>query len=171
METTEVWKRCDECIVPLEVSSHGRVRTLPRRVESRNGIAQTRPGKVLSPWKGNNGYLHIAVKNEERRVKYLVHRLIAMCWVPGDHTLTVNHIDGEKLNNSLSNLEWITKEENTRHQWRTGLVKHPGAKITEDCVRAIRGSTKRASEIAQEFDLCEAAIYMIRKRTRWADVA
>lgn len=61
METTEFWKRCDGCIVPLEVSSHGRVRTLPRLAEARNGMqwhCSNPSGKVLSPWKGANGYLY-----------------------------------------------------------------------------------------------------------------
>ena len=51
-------------------------------------------------------------------VQYLVHRLVAMAWIEGDFSLTINHIDGCITNNCVENLEWMTRGDNTRESWR-----------------------------------------------------
>lgn len=58
---------------------------------------------------------------------YLVHRLKAIVFIPNiENKEQVNHIDGNKSNNDLSNLEWVTRSENMRHAYRIGLLKdHP----------------------------------------------
>jgi hypothetical protein len=67
-----------------------------------------------------NGYLRYAKLNGER----LVHRLLAKQYIPNpDNLETVNHIDGNKLNNDINNLEWLSKEDNVKHSWLTGLKK------------------------------------------------
>jgi len=94
----------------------------------RNGIPHTstqkRPGAVLSPCVASNGYMEVARKQANSpRVKARVHRLVGMAFVPGYlPELTINHMDGNKLNNLPENLEWVSLAENTKHQWRTGLA-------------------------------------------------
>lgn len=66
---------------------------------------------------------------------YAVHRVIATAFIPNpDNKPIVNHIDGNKLNNAVSNLEWVTYGENWRHAWNMGLIPHKrnsqGARIT-----------------------------------------
>ena len=51
-------------------------------------------------------------------VQYLVHRLVAMAWIEGDFSLTINHIDGCITNNCVDNLEWMTRSENTKEVWK-----------------------------------------------------
>lgn len=99
---------------------------------------------MLAPWITRNGYFCIALKVGEQRTKYLVHRLVAAAFCPSfDPLLSVNHKDGDKLNNRSDNLEWVSLAENTQHQWRTGLVdlrgeKHPSKKLTNDEARTIQ---------------------------------
>lgn len=67
-----------------------------------------------------NGYLRYGKASGER----LVHRMIAKQFIPNPNNFkTVNHIDGNKLNNDISNLEWLTNEDNIKHSWETGLKK------------------------------------------------
>src|SRR5689334_7053571 len=96
----------------LEVSDHGRVRTLNSiRVSIRNGKLneQRKRGGVMSPFLLNTGYLCVAPKIGDSRKKLTVHRLVALAFVPGYfEDATVNHIDGAKTNNLWTNLEWVT---------------------------------------------------------------
>ena len=58
--------------------------------------------------------------------RYLVHRLVAETFIPNPHNLTeVNHINGDKTDNRVCNLEWISREDNVRHAWDTGLMNQP----------------------------------------------
>lgn len=71
----------------------------------------------------NSGYACIdLVDANGKKTKWLVHRLIAMTWLQTmEHKTYVNHIDGNKLNNALHNLEWVTCSENILHARATGL--------------------------------------------------
>lgn len=69
----------------------------------------------LTPFKTPIGYLNVKLFNEEgKRSNKLVHRLVAEAFL-GSSTLTVNHIDGDKTNNHVSNLEWVTYSDNMKH--------------------------------------------------------
>lgn len=106
----------------------------------RNGkvqqLTQRRKGRILAPVVANTGYYEVGRKEGGPRVKFRVHRLVGMAWVAGySEDLTINHKDGNKLNNLPENLEWVSLAENTKHQWETGLVdirgeRHPRAKLT-----------------------------------------
>lgn len=167
----EEWRHCTACLVPIEVSSLGRARTYARKVVGSTGIAQTRPSKILSPWIGQHGYYVVSIQIGETRKKYLLHRLIALCFIEGDTSLTVNHKDGNKLNNALDNLEWLSLADNTKHQWKTGLVTAPGAKFAPDTVSAIRNAAGRVADIATRYGVSLSTAYKIRQGTRWKQPA
>ena len=165
----EIWKRIDGSDV-LEVSNLGRIRCL-------DGLrgGQQRKGTVYSPFLAKNGYLTIAPKFGASRKKLTVHRLVAAAFAPGFFEgASVNHKDGCKTNNRADNLEWITLAENTRHQWRTGLIdlrgeKHPSAKLTNADVAAIRTRLiggERITALANEFGVSAALIYKIKRGTK-----
>jgi len=68
------------------------------------------------------GYPRVAVKCNGRKATLLVHRLVAIAYIPNpENKPCVNHIDGNKANFSISNLEWCTYRENTQHAIETGL--------------------------------------------------
>lgn len=79
-----------------------------------------------------DGYLRVNIKPDGIKFKTVkVHRLMLMSFSPlnslGDYDkLVVNHIDGNKTNNTIGNLEWVSNLQNTRHAWKTGLVGHYG---------------------------------------------
>lgn len=166
-----------------EASSLGRIRTKDRiATGKRKGavVSQLRRGVVLAPWIGRSGYLTVAIMIGGVRKKYVVHRLIGKAFVPGyADDLTINHIDGNKMSNLPSNLEWITLSDNTRHEWRTGLCntrgeKQPNRKLSLKKVLAIRKALKLgvpANALATIAGVSQSLIALIRDGKRWAELA
>ena len=75
-----------------------------------------------SAWVGANGYLTVDLYSKGKSHKHYIHRLLAEHFIPNPlNKRTVNHIDGNKLNNSLDNLEWATYAENMKHAYDTNL--------------------------------------------------
>ena len=109
-----------------EVSTHGRV----RRVST---------GRIMKLVDNGKGYKCVKLYNEHRPQGRLclVHRLVLSTFAPTDSDLDVNHRDGDKGNNTLLNLEWVTKSENTRHAHMTGLFAGRN-KLTITQVREIK---------------------------------
>ena len=83
-----------------------------------------RSKKFLTPSKSKRGYLHVTFTRDGKRYDYRVHRLVAITYLDNhENKEQVNHIDGDKLNNYLSNLEWVTPEENIEHAKKYNLFK------------------------------------------------
>lgn len=89
----------------------------------RNGkVINTKTNNTKVHWKGANGYYYVDIQEYGVAKKYAVHRLLAITFLLNpDGKRTVNHIDGNKLNNSLSNLEWATDSENMQHAYDNAL--------------------------------------------------
>lgn len=92
-------------------------------VMSMNYRGNTKKQKVLTPIKHRLGYLIVHLVGESNKVKIkMIHTLVADAFIPKiEGKNYVNHIDGNKQNNCVSNLEWVTKKENMEHAIRTGL--------------------------------------------------
>ena len=99
-----------------EVSSHGRF----RRRDTLRELGTTRQ---------HSGYMHVGFTTGGKQQKFQAHRIVAEAWLPKPlveegHRLIVNHIDRNKANNVVSNLEWITQSENAIHAIRTPIYTH-----------------------------------------------
>lgn len=130
-----------------EVSDQGRVRN-------------RKSGRILKT-ELVKGYPRVLLVDRSRHRPAMVHRLVAEEFTTEDHDgLQVNHIDGDKTNNKLSNLEWVTGSENISHAYRTGLKTPPcpnprRVRIVEtgeefdtmsDCARHIGGTKTHVYE-------------------------
>lgn len=83
-------------------------------------------GRILHVYMNTRGYLTLTLRRNNQQIQQSVHRLVAEAFLGGPHPdLDVNHIDGDKTNNCIENLEWCTREENVRHAVRTGLRHGP----------------------------------------------
>lgn len=139
---------------------------------SEYGVKNKRNGKLLK-LRLQNGYLSVKLckDGEQKNKGYYFHRLIAIQFIPNPHNLaTVNHINGNKLDNSIGNLEWCSAADNLRHGWRTGLLKghpcgeaHPSAKLTNAQVEEIRDSKEPAKFLAAKYKVCHSHILCIRR--------
>ena len=107
----ETWKPIAGTKGFIEVSNMGRVRSLLRGTPN-----------VLKTQTDNKGYHRIRVTIEKERMSYKVHREVARAFIVNPGNLPqVNHKDGNKDNNAVDNLEWVTNQENAHHAIRNGL--------------------------------------------------
>jgi len=118
----EIWKETH--ISPFyQVSNLGNVRSVDRFVKGRiEGFPAFRIGKLLKPAISKTGYPRVLLMFDGIRKNISVHRLVAIAFIENElNKETVNHIDGNKLNNCVSNLEWASVKENNNHARRLGL--------------------------------------------------
>ena len=91
-------------------------------ITSEGVVTNTKTNHIKSHWIGANGYYHVDIQENGKATKFALHRLLATHFIDNPlNKRTVNHIDGNKLNNALSNLEWATVAENSQHAYDTGL--------------------------------------------------
>ena len=132
----------------LEVSNFGEVKS---------------HGKIIKGEITSGGYCRVHISHNGVEYKFLVHRLVAEAFIPNPKRLPeVNHKDGNKQNNSVDNLEWCTRSQNTSHAFKTGLrnyngCKNPHSKLTQSDVETIRRIYVRGKH-------CENNSYGLAKR-------
>lgn len=176
LNTAEEWRPVVGFEGFYEVSNLGQVRRSPT---APNVAARDTRGRVLTPDR-SHPYARVSLHMNGRCHRSLVHRLVAAAFMqPFIQKSHINHIDGNKRNNTLANLEWSTPAENTRHAWRTGLCKpvagerHGCAKLSTRDVTAIRKARSRGvllKEIANVFNVTEATISGIARGQTWKSV-
>ena len=136
-------------------------------------IYSYKSNKFLKPSINAGGYLVLNLRGVEQRL-FLLHRLVAACFIPNpENKPFVNHIDGNKQNDHVSNLEWSTAKENTIHAVRLKLINNRGenasfSKLTDDDVMFIRDSQNSLDNLSNKFDVSKSAIYSARHSINWA---
>ncbi len=109
----EVWKDIEGYEGLYQVSSFGRVKKVTT-------------GRILKGGKHAKGYLLVGLYKNNIRSSKTIHRLVAEAFIPNpENKPEVNHIDENKTNNSLDNLEWMTTKENTNHGTRNKRMSIP----------------------------------------------
>jgi hypothetical protein len=116
--------------------------------------------KTLKPSKDLGGYLIVTLCKDKKRYTKLIHRIIAMSWKNewiNNPKLEVNHIDGNKENNSVDNLEWVTKKENIRHAINKGLLVFNTKKIAQDKQKVVFQIDLKTNEIINTYQSAHEA--------------
>ena len=164
MEIYYFWKRISD-LNEFEISQSGVIRN-----------AQSK--KVIPHSRTKNGYLKTNIFHQGKRYSKLIHRLVMREFM-GDSNLQVNHIDGNKTNNNIWNLEYGTQSENIRHAFLIGIQNHegeknPAHKLSAKEVREIRKLSKDKKisqrQLAKMFSTSQGNISKIINRKKWSCV-
>lgn len=167
----EIWRTCVECDA-YEVSNSGKVRR-----------SETYPYRGFIPFKDlvqvydKGRYRKVCMRKNRKQLFKMVHILVASAFIgkrPADYE--INHKDGNKSNNSVDNLEYVTRKENKEHAKRLGLyasgTEVNTAKLTEEKVKEIRSKFPSISQgkLSKIYGINQAHISRIIRRQAWAAV-
>lgn len=114
----EQWKIITEA-TNYEISNLGNVR---------NSIT----GKLLKGRLSKSGYLQVSIKliNTNNFTNKYIHRLVGIYWIENpEHKREINHKDGNKTNNCIDNLEWVSPSENQKHRHSIGITKTSNRRV------------------------------------------
>lgn len=177
----EIWKDIQGFETRYQISDEGRVKSLSRRVPNGKGFIN-KVERILKSRLSFKGYPCIDLNTHEGVKKNIViHRLVAQAFIPNpENKPQVNHIDGNKQNNAVENLEWVTNSENMKHATINGLRHKPTgsknhwAKLDENKVVEIREKYKkggiRQQDLAKEYNICEELVQGITTYRFWKHV-
>ncbi len=168
----EIWKTIKD-FAAYAVSNYGQVKRITKGRPS-NAIV----GHILAPCKGVRGYFHVRLCVPNHKPKILtIHKLVLEAFdKPKPINFQCNHIDGNKTNNHICNLEWISCLDNIHHAYKIGLNQqrgktHTNAKLSEDQVCQIRKlyatGNHTLTQLGQQFNVTIQNISCIVLRKSW----
>jgi hypothetical protein len=144
---TEIWKDIEGYEGLYQVSNSGKVKALFKIVQRTRKQVQTYPEKILKPNTCHKGYCRVSLHNTKKAKTHSVHRLVALAFIPNpEGKPQVNHINGIKSDNSISNLEWVTNAENQKHAYLNPKRKRTTGLVTPISKRTININTGESYE-------------------------
>lgn len=141
-----------------EISNCGQIRSIALG-------ARRRRRRLLRLSTSSTGYLHLCLSARNRRIWKAVHRLVGETFlgtIPPRHE--INHRDGNKQNNRVSNLEIVTHEENYHHAVRAGLMHHKLSDPDVRLIRQLRAAGWTSSRVAEKFGISDSHVRNITLR-------
>lgn len=129
-EQSEFYKQSETIFVPVlgfedryHVSQYGDIKALDFEKKAINGMRVYKAEKMLKRRIDKDGYVIYTLYKDGKRIDKKAHRIVLASFTGEWKNTTVNHKDGDKENNNIENLEWMTITENNRHALKTGLRK------------------------------------------------
>ena len=161
-------------------SNLGRIKSIGRWVNTCGDGKRYVEERIMKPQKRPDGYLMVGLSKNNKTTSKTIHRLVLTSFLDQPPKKEfVNHIDGNKKNNKLSNLEWVDKSENAKHSFRLGLSKPTRgelsgvSKLKEKDVLDIKRralSGELAKSISNDYNISNATVYQIKNGKRWAHI-
>lgn len=154
-----------------QVSNLGNV----KRLNYRNSGKE----RCLKNYLSHIGYYKICLSKNSKVITVNVHRIISQAFIPNpENKSQVNHKDGNKLNNNVENLEWVTSKENTQHAHNIGLINTSKgedrnfSKLTEKQVLEIRkiGKLKTQIELSRIYNVNQSLISYVLNNKIWKHI-
>lgn len=175
----EIWKAIPNYNGIYEASNLGRIRSVDRKRYDKNGLLKKYYGRIIEQTEMNAGYLTVGLSIDGVVKTLLTHRLIASTFINNPENFAeVNHIDGNKQNNVVSNLEWMSRNRNIRHAIQNGLIQglgsqNPSAKLSDDDVISILELSRlniHPKEVANALNIKTSTISDITSRRTWQHI-
>lgn len=176
----EEWKDIKGYEGLYQISTHGKIRSLGRYIKSKNNSERFIKGRILKFFRDKQGYLKKDISKNGKKETCRVHRLVLTAFdrppKPGEQC---NHKDGNKQNNDILNLEWVTAYENERHSIEVLGKSNEGEKsgrteLINDKVKKIKILLKEEKllqkEIAELCNVSEAIINQIKQGKTWKHI-
>lgn len=163
----EIWKDYPECNL-YQISSHGRVKRKAYKPVNNHFL----PEIILEPQYNESGYLYVKIfldNKLDKRQNRLINQLVAKTFLDNPNNyIHVNHKDGNKLNNHISNLEWVSDEDNQKHAVANNLRQNKTytytGKLTQKQREEIKDKYKRgdsARKIAPDYNVTHTTILSV----------
>lgn len=182
-KSESIWRPVEGYEGIYEVSSAGEVKSLPRLkyCGHKGSPPQKVLGRTLKISEDRLGYSRVKLsKDGTSNLKYL-HRIIASAFIePIAGKTEVNHIDGDKSNNALKNLEWVNRSENMKHNFSIGISQarrgddNNKAKLSWDSVKKIRklySDGVSQKDLSEKFEVTIANISCIVNHKTWKEIS
>ena len=175
----EIYKAIQGYETLYEVSDLGNVKSLLRDIFNSEGkrLRSVSP-RILKPYKMPNGYLHVCLSKDGTDKSARIHILEANAFIPNPNNLPeINHLDGNKENNVLTNLERSTHQNNIIHSFANGLSKqgaaHYAAKVTVEQVMEMRSEYIEGRSLvwlAAKYNISDRTVWQIVKNKTWKSI-
>lgn len=136
MSAKEKWLPIKEYEDYYAVSNFGNVKSVERKVKNRNGYRIVKE-RILKPSISNKGYYLVALSRNGKLHTFAIHKMVMEHFnrCAFDYEV-INHIDHNKLNNNISNLEYITQKENVKDAWNNGLCENIRKQAKNNIIKA-----------------------------------
>jgi hypothetical protein len=155
----EVWKDISGYEGLYMISNLGRVKSMHKHTN--------RKSEFMTPGVHSHGYIEVHLSKNRVRTKYFIHRLVATHFIDAiDGKTEVNHIDNDKTNNCVTNLEWCTRRENINHAIKYGDFNSSMTQEDSDMIRHLHGCFSMY-ELAAIYDVAVSRISDIINNKCW----
>lgn len=173
----EIWKDIKGYENMYQVSNTGRVRSLDRTIIRSDGKSYKKKGKECRYQENGDGYLLVKLSKNGVSKYMPVHRLVATTFIPTDDSKKeINHIDCNRKNNNVENLEWLTHRDNVRHSAKKGHYSRKGtknsrAKYTEEEVTLMRELYDSGMTVMEVINTMFPELEYKLRKNKWSRVS
>jgi hypothetical protein len=173
----EVWKEIKGYEGKYEISNLGRIKSLFMYRYKLDGNYKVFRELIITPKRATNGYLGVDL-SLNGKIRHSIHRLVAINFIENPYDYKeVNHIDGDKENNKVDNLEWMSLQQNRDHAKVNKLMEYGegryNSKLDDNKIRVIReefGNGLTMYKLAKKFEVCSGTIKQIIDGKSWKHV-